>query len=127
MGMDEAVQSYIDAIAPGNRPLFGRLNGLILGAYPDAAVSLSYGMPSYTVGGRRLYVGAWKHGVSLYGWAQGREAGFTARHPGAKTSKGNHPAAACRRGRHRGRRAARTGAGRPGRLTRGASTGPVRG
>ena len=86
--VDEAVQSYIDAIAPGSRPLFDRLNGLILGAYPDAAVTLSYGMPSYAVGGRRLYVGAWKHGLSVYGWAQGRETGFTARHPGVKTSKG---------------------------------------
>ena len=86
--VDEAVQRYIEQIAPENRPLFDRLNGLILGAYPDAAVALSYGMPSYRVGGRRLYVGAWKHGLSVYGWAQGREAGFTARHPGVKTSKG---------------------------------------
>ena len=82
------MQSYIDAIAPFSRPLFDRLNGLILGAYPDAAVTLSYGMPSYAVRWRRLYVGAWKHGVSVYGWGQGRETGFTARHPGVKTSKG---------------------------------------
>ena len=43
---------------------------------------------SYKVGRRRLYVGAWKHGVSIYGWPQGSEAGFIARHPGLKTSKG---------------------------------------
>ena len=72
--VDEAVQDYIERIAAENRPLFDRLNALILGAYPDAAVGLSYGMPSYRVGGRRLYVGAWKHGLSVYGWAQGREA-----------------------------------------------------
>jgi hypothetical protein len=31
-------------------------------------VVLSYQMPSYKVGARRLYLGIWKHGLSLYGW-----------------------------------------------------------
>lgn len=87
-GMDEAVRGYIDAIAPEYRPLFDRLHRLILAAHPGAVVVLSYQMPTYKVGNRRLYVGAWKHGVSLYGWQQGRDAGFTARHPALKTSKG---------------------------------------
>ena len=87
-GMDEAVQGYIDGIAPEYRPLFDRLHRLILAAHPDAAVVLSYQMPTYKVGSRRLYVGAWKHGVSIYGWQQGRDAGFASRHPGLKTSKG---------------------------------------
>ena len=86
--VDQAAQAYIDGIASPNRPLFDRLHGLILGTYPDAAVGLSYGMPAYTVGDRRLYVAAWKHGLSIYGWPQGREAGFAARHPELKTSKG---------------------------------------
>jgi hypothetical protein len=33
-------------------------------------------------------VGAWKHGVSIYGWQQGGTDAFTARHPALKTSKG---------------------------------------
>jgi len=82
------VQRYIDGIAPEHRPLFDRLHRLILAAHPDAAVVLSYQIPTYKVGSRRLYVGAWKHGVSIYGWPQGREAGFTSRHPASKTSKG---------------------------------------
>lgn len=86
--MDEAVRDYIDGIAPDNRPMFDRLHRLILTAYPDAAVVLSYQIPTYKVGNRRLYVGAWKHGLSIYGWKQGREAGFTSRHPALKTSKG---------------------------------------
>jgi hypothetical protein len=45
-------------------------------------------MPTYKVGGRRLYVGLWKHGVSIYGWQQGGDAGFAARHPELKASKG---------------------------------------
>ena len=86
--VDEAVQGYIDAIAPEYRPLFDRIHRLILAAYPDAAVVLSYRIPTYKVGTRRLYVGAWKHGVSLYGWPQERGGGFTSRHPALRTSKG---------------------------------------
>jgi uncharacterized protein YdhG (YjbR/CyaY superfamily) len=86
--MDDAVRGYIDAIAPDHRPLFDRLHRLVLEAYPDAAVVLSYQMPTYKVGRQRLFLGVWKHGVSIYGWRQGHDAGFTARHPELKTSKG---------------------------------------
>ncbi|HKT00257.1 MAG TPA: DUF1801 domain-containing protein [Rugosimonospora sp.] len=86
--MDDAVRAYIDAIAPAHRPLFDRLHRLILEAHPDATVTLSYRMPTYRVGARRLYLGVWKHGVSLYGWDQSRDGGFTAQHPELKTSKG---------------------------------------
>lgn len=54
----------------------------------DAAVLLSYQIPTYKAGSRRLYLGAWKHGVSIYGSHQGRDAGFISRHPELKTSKG---------------------------------------
>jgi len=86
--MDERVRDYIDAIVPEYRPLFDRLHRLVLEAHPDAAVVLSYKIPTYKVGGRRLFIGAWKHGVSIYGWDQGRDAGFIASHPKLKTSKG---------------------------------------
>lgn len=86
--VDEAVRSYIDAIPAAHRPLFDRLHRLILATYPDADVVLSYKMPTYKVGSCRLHVAAWKHGVSMYGWKQGRDAGFTARHPELMTSSG---------------------------------------
>ena len=86
--VDEAVRQYIDAIPSGHRALFDRLHRLILAAYPDAAVVLSYKMPTYQVGRGRLHLGAWKHGISVYGWKQGDDAGFTARHPGLRTSTG---------------------------------------
>jgi uncharacterized protein YdhG (YjbR/CyaY superfamily) len=86
--VDAAVRDYIDAIAPEHRGLFDRLHRLVLQVHPDATVVLSYQMPTYQVGRRRLFVGVWKHGVSIYGWQQGRDAGFTARHPELTTSKG---------------------------------------
>ena len=86
--MDDAAQDYIDAIAAEFRPLFDRLHRLILDEHPDAAITLSYQMPTYTVGRRRLYLGVWKHGMSLYGWRSDVDTGFTSRHPGLMTGKG---------------------------------------
>jgi hypothetical protein len=84
----QAVQDYIDGIAPGSRPLFDRIHRLIVQARPGVEVTLSYKMPAYQAGRRRLYVGAWKHGISVYGWQQDRDGGFSARHPELVTSKG---------------------------------------
>jgi uncharacterized protein YdhG (YjbR/CyaY superfamily) len=86
--MDEGVREYVSAIDPHYRPLFDRLQGLVLETHPDAEVVLSYKIPTYKVGRRRLFLGVWKHGVSIYGWDQGRDAGFIARHPGLKTGRG---------------------------------------
>ena len=79
--MDDTVRAYIDAIAAESRPLFDRVHRLILEAHPDATVALAYHIPAYRLGGRRLFVGAWKHGISIYGWQPGRDAGFSNRHP----------------------------------------------
>lgn len=79
--VDEAVQVYVNDIAPENRPLFDRVHRLVLEVHPEAAVALSYKMPSYQVGKRRIYVGAWQHGISMYGWGEDRDGGFSARHP----------------------------------------------
>jgi len=87
-GAADPVQAYIHAIAAEHRALFDRLHGLILGAYPDVAVGLSYGMLAYRRGGRRLHLGVWKHGVSLYGWQKDDDGGFVSRHPGLRTSTG---------------------------------------
>jgi uncharacterized protein YdhG (YjbR/CyaY superfamily) len=95
--MDDAVRDYIKAIAPEHRPLFDRLHRLVLEVRPDATVRLSYGMPTYEVGRRRFYIGVWKHGVSIYGWGEGQDGGFLARHPAVKAHKGTiqiRPAAA---------------------------------
>jgi uncharacterized protein YdhG (YjbR/CyaY superfamily) len=86
--MDDAVRDYIEAVDPRHRPLFDRLHRLVLEAHPDAAVVLSYQIPTYKVGRNRLFLGVWKHGVSVYGFQQGRDGGFIARHPELKTSKG---------------------------------------
>jgi uncharacterized protein YdhG (YjbR/CyaY superfamily) len=85
--VDEAVRRYRDEIASSHRPLFDRLHRLIVDTCPDAESELSYGMPTYRVGRRRLNVGAWKHGLSLY-VSPNRDGGFSARHPELVGGKG---------------------------------------
>jgi hypothetical protein len=80
-GVDEQVRAYIDAVDAEVRPQFDRLHTLILDACPGVQVSFSYKMPTYVCGSRRLFLAAWSHGVSVYGWAPGRGAGFVERHP----------------------------------------------
>jgi uncharacterized protein YdhG (YjbR/CyaY superfamily) len=86
--MDAGVREYIKAIPKEHRPLFDRLQRLVLETHPDAEVLISYKIPTYKVGSRRLYIGAWKHGISMYGWGQDRDGGFSARHPDLVTGKG---------------------------------------
>jgi len=85
--MDEAVRRYRDAMDGEHRPVFDRLHELIVATCPDADVVLSYGMPTYRTGRRRLNIGAWKHGLSLY-VSPSRDGGFSARHPELATGKG---------------------------------------
>jgi Domain of unknown function (DU1801) len=85
--VDEAVRRYRDQMDSTLRPLFDRLHELIVGACPDAEVVLSYGMPTYRIGRRRLNIGVWKHGISLY-VSPNRDGGFSARHPELATGKG---------------------------------------
>ncbi|MFD9789491.1 iron chaperone [Streptomyces sp. NPDC059070] len=86
--MDVDVQAYIDGIAPEHRALFDRVHRLIVTVFPQVHPVLSYGMPTYRVGDRKLHVGVWRHGISLYGWDKDRAAGFIARHPGLASGKG---------------------------------------
>lgn len=85
--MDDAVRDYIDAIAPTTSPCSTASTGWSWRRTPDATVVLSYKMPTYKVG-RRLFLGVWKHGVSIYRFQQGRDGGFAVRHPELRTSKG---------------------------------------
>jgi Domain of unknown function (DU1801) len=85
--MDEAVRRYRDEMYSEYRPMFDRLHRLIVATCPDAEVVLSYGMPTYRIGRRRLNIGVWKHGLSLY-VSPKRDGGFSAHHPELAAGKG---------------------------------------
>ena len=86
--MEPDVQRYLAAVPPEHRALFDRVRRLVLDVHPQAECVLSYKMPTFVVGDRRLHVGVWKHGLSLYGWESGRDGGFAARHPELDSGKG---------------------------------------
>jgi hypothetical protein len=86
--VDEDLAAYIEGIPAAQRPLFDRLHTIVLAEHPDAEMALSYGMAGYRVGRRRLNLGVWKHGVSVYGWRNDRDGGFVARHPRLSSGKG---------------------------------------
>ncbi len=86
-GMDEVMRRYRDEMDSEYRPVFDRLHRLIMAACPDAEVVLSYEMPTYRIGRRRLNVGVWKHGLSLY-VSPNRDGGFSVRHPELAAGKG---------------------------------------
>jgi hypothetical protein len=79
--VDEDLAAFMDGIPAEQRPLFDRLHTIVLGEHPEAQAALSYGMAGYRVGRRRLNLGVWKHGVSVYGWRRDRDGGFATRHP----------------------------------------------
>jgi Domain of unknown function (DU1801) len=85
--IDEDVRRYRDQMDSGQQQMFDRLHRLIMAACPGTEVALSYGMPTYRTGGRRLNIGAWKHGLSLYA-SPDRDGGFSARHPELAAGKG---------------------------------------
>jgi hypothetical protein len=85
--VDAAFQAYIDGIDPKFRPLFDRLHGIVMAAQPEVALALAYDMPTYRVGKRRLNLGVWKHGVSVYGWRRDNDGGFATRYPDLLSGK----------------------------------------
>jgi uncharacterized protein YdhG (YjbR/CyaY superfamily) len=85
--MDEGVRRYRDEMDSEFRPVFDRVHELVVATCPDAELVLSYGMPTYRVGRRRLNVGVWKHGLSLY-VSPNRDGGFSERHPELASGKG---------------------------------------
>jgi uncharacterized protein YdhG (YjbR/CyaY superfamily) len=82
------VVAYLARVPEVNRDLLDRVLRLAAEACPDAELVLAYGMPTFRSGRHRLHVGAWQHGVSLYGWRAGGDAGFTARHPRLRSGRG---------------------------------------
>jgi uncharacterized protein YdhG (YjbR/CyaY superfamily) len=86
--MTDDVAAYIKAIDEEQRPLFDRVHRLFMEMQPDAQVVLSYRMPTYVVGTRRLHVGVWKHGLSFYGWEHGRDSALVTNHPHLDNGKG---------------------------------------
>jgi uncharacterized protein YdhG (YjbR/CyaY superfamily) len=61
------IDSYIAGQSEPARSILTQLRATILGAVPEAAESISYGMAAFHYRGQPLiYVAAWKHHIGLY-------------------------------------------------------------
>lgn len=60
------VDAYIAAAPPALRPKLEELRGIFRSAAPSATEKISYGMPTYEFGGRRLHFSAAKNHVGVY-------------------------------------------------------------
>lgn len=74
-------EEYVAVIPDEHRALFDRIDGLLRAGRPDVEVAISYAILRYARGRSKVYLGVWTHGVSLYGWSAGADAGFVQRHP----------------------------------------------
>ena len=86
--MNKDVQRYIDAVPDDRKPLFERLQALILGLYPEAEIVISYQVPHYRAKSGGVALGYWKKGVSVYVGTR-PIAEFKVRYPAIKTGKGS--------------------------------------
>ena len=68
--------------------MWNRIERIVRVLHPDVEMLITYDMPTFVVGERRLPVGVWKHGLSLYGLTEANDAGFIDRHPELSSGRG---------------------------------------
>jgi uncharacterized protein YdhG (YjbR/CyaY superfamily) len=84
----DPVAQYVAGLPDESRALLARVQRFVHERHPDAELRLSYRMPTWVVGDRRLIVGAWRHGLSVYGWDGTAPSAYAARHPGLDNGRG---------------------------------------
>ena len=86
--MQDEVKQYLDAVPDARRPVVSKLHELVMELYPDAAVDMSYRMPTYKAKDGWVAIANQKRYVSLYTCGAHHLADFKANNPGIKTGKG---------------------------------------
>jgi uncharacterized protein YdhG (YjbR/CyaY superfamily) len=86
--MRKDVEHYFDAVPEDRKHLVDTLHSLIVGLYPQAAIDMSYRMPTYKAGDGWVALANQKRYVSLYTCGAHHIADFKKRYPSIKTGKG---------------------------------------
>ena len=87
--VSQSVDDYIDAQPAAVRAKLLRLRKAITDALPGADEEISYGMPTYKLGGKRvIYFAVWKDHYALYGSMGGVVAELKDELAGYETAKG---------------------------------------
>ncbi len=62
------IDSYLDKLNPGQRDSLERIRKIVKQTVPDAEETISYGMPTFKLKGKRLiYFAAYKDHMSIFG------------------------------------------------------------
>ncbi|MBN2828933.1 MAG: DUF1801 domain-containing protein [Candidatus Cloacimonetes bacterium] len=86
--MNNGVQEYIDKVEDNRKELFYKLQDLILRLFPESERRISYQVVVYQIPTGNVWLGYWKHGVSLYTGFISKIAEFKEKYPDIKTGKG---------------------------------------
>ncbi len=87
--MDDRIKKYIDSIPQDHRPLFDKLQSVILEVYPDAELKFSYGIVLHKVGKRWVGLGKRKDGITIYTDGPQYVEDFQKKHPKIKGGVGS--------------------------------------
>jgi uncharacterized protein YdhG (YjbR/CyaY superfamily) len=61
------IDAYIDSFPADVQTILQEVRGRIRNALPTADETISYGIPTFTIGGRYIvYFAGWKHHISVY-------------------------------------------------------------
>jgi uncharacterized protein YdhG (YjbR/CyaY superfamily) len=85
--MDKQVQDYIKKIPKAQRPLFDKLESIILDLYPDADVVLYYNIPTYKSNTGQVSLAVQPKHVGLYTTGAENLVKFKEKYPKMKTGK----------------------------------------
>lgn len=83
----QAIDDYIAAFPEEVQVKLAAIHRLIAGEVPDAAVKISYGMPTFVLKGNLVHFAAFKNHIGFYPAPSGIQA-FQGELAGYKTSKG---------------------------------------
>lgn len=86
--MNTQVKEYISRVPEERSEKFQTLHSLIISAYPDAVVDMTYKMPTYKVGEGWVALANQKNYISLYTCGYHHIETFKKNHPKIKTGKG---------------------------------------
>jgi uncharacterized protein YdhG (YjbR/CyaY superfamily) len=67
MVLPATVEEYLTRLPGGTREVVDEIRRIAVEVLPDPTESISYGMPTFSVAGRRVvHIGGWAQHVSLY-------------------------------------------------------------